>query len=354
MLCKQIMEWVYQQIQNNQTEEAIVHALDTVCDRLLPVRDRASCRAYVEAYATEIIQAVMKAETPEKACVLLKECPSVRQREPLSSVHFHQATPAAQPKEGLEVEGSSPEEGVFSEGSLFDNNGVSEPVEDVDRFENRIICSECRIVAQLVQQELFKTQNEEAIDRFVVENICENVGNFLEKETCKTFVGKYGENIIKSIAKKYFEPSVFCQSEVKVCAPEVDFELNPELKQSSCNLCLFAVNQLDSLLTNQRVDAEIARVVARVCGQLLDKSQSQECSEMVTAYAPYFLQLIGRVATPRDVCKSVDLCLAPNEPLLLGGHKCTFGPTYWCQTSAHAQACKATNYCTRKAWTPIQ
>lgn len=65
------------------------------------------------------------------------------------------------------------------------------------------------------------------------------------------------------------------------------------------------------------------------------------------------MQMIGRLSDPRKVCKSVDICQIAGQVHLLGGHKCTFGPTYWCQTSASAQACRATDYCLKSVWNPI-
>ncbi len=38
--------------------------------------------------------------------------------------------------------------------------------------------------------------------------------------------------------------------------------------------------------------------------------------------------------------KTIDMCYTAGHVHLLGGHKCTFGPSYWCHTIAHAEACK--------------
>ena len=94
------------------------------------------------------------------------------------------------------------------------------------------------------------------------------------------------------------------------------------------------------------------------------------------------MQMIGRLSDPRKVCKSVDICQIPGQVHLLGGHKCTFGPTYWCHTTASASACRvshseevlrlrtqsmffsdpkvltfsslqAADYCARSVWKPI-
>lgn len=61
---------------------------------------------------------------------------------------------------------------------------------------------------------------------------------------------------------------------------------------------------------------------------------------LIEAFGPYFLQMVGRMSNPRQVCKELDICSDPGEVQVLGGHKCTYGPSYWCHTYAHASACK--------------
>lgn len=58
------------------------------------------------------------------------------------------------------------------------------------------------------------------------------------------------------------------------------------------------------------------------------------------AFGAHLQQLIGRLSNPNEVCRSIDLCYQAGQLHLLGGHKCTFGPTYWCYTAAHAESCK--------------
>ncbi len=64
---------------------------------------------------------------------------------------------------------------------------------------------------------------------------------------------------------------------------------------------------------------------------------------MVEAYLPYFLQMIGHLSDARSICKSIDMCYTPGHTQLLGGSKCSYGPTYWCHSIAHAEACKVKN-----------
>ena len=64
-----------------------------------------------------------------------------------------------------------------------------------------------------------------------------------------------------------------------------------------------------------------------------------QCKALIEVYGPYFLQMIGSLDNPRQVCKSIDICMIPGQVQVLGGRKCSFGPKYWCLTEAHAAAC---------------
>lgn len=88
-----------------------------------------------------------------------------------------------------------------------------------------------------------------------------------------------------------------------------------------CTLCVTYVSRLDAVLTNETADREIASIASRACNKW-DGKQQQQCVAIIETFGPYFLQMIGRLNNPRQVCKAVDLCLSGTEVHLLGGHKC--------------------------------
>jgi len=72
---------------------------------------------------------------------------------------------------------------------------------------------------------------------------------------------------------------------------------------------------------------------------------------MFAGFGNHLIHLVGYIDGANKICKAVDLCIGPGYSRLLGGQKCTFGPTYWCHTTLHAQACKVSrtklNQCTK-------
>lgn len=61
---------------------------------------------------------------------------------------------------------------------------------------------------------------------------------------------------------------------------------------------------------------------------------------MVETYGPYLISQLGELMDKTKVCQSLHLCKPPAGLVqLLGGIQCTWGPSYWCQSSEHATAC---------------
>jgi len=66
---------------------------------------------------------------------------------------------------------------------------------------------------------------------------------------------------------------------------------------------------------------------------------------MVETYGPYLISQLGELMDKTKVCRSLHLCKPPaGHVQLLGGKQCTWGPTYWCQSTQHADACNVNIY----------
>jgi len=76
-----------------------------------------------------------------------------------------------------------------------------------------------------------------------------------------------------------------------------------------------------------------------------------QCRAVIDEYGPSIMLLVAQLADGHDVCSQVKMCPATvNRGHLLGAKKCTFGPSYWCQSEFHAMACKATKHCQERVW----
>lgn len=213
-----------------------------------------------------------------------------------------------------------------------------------------------------IQNEIYDYNNEEQIEELIEHQLCDRMTIVITKDACDQFIRQYGPQIMQLIAQKVFDPNTVCHNEFKICTnstqsmttsqtPQQDFQMNGSTEK--CELCISLVQQMDSLLENEEFDKEMAKIVEKTC-KALPRAKKVECELMIEAFAPYFLQTIGHMADANQVCRSIDMCYSSGKTQLLGGHKCTFGPTYWCHTIAHAEACKATHFCKHKVWKPIE
>ena len=72
-LCKYVISYIDNVIQNNKSEAAIEAALEKVCS-ILPGAIKTTCDQFVETYGPVLIQLIEKYGTPDKVCDALKLC----------------------------------------------------------------------------------------------------------------------------------------------------------------------------------------------------------------------------------------------------------------------------------------
>lgn len=68
MVCKQVAQWAIEKLKDNRTEEAIVNALDQVCDRIFSAAQRPQCETFVKQYSDEIISILKQENDPGLIC----------------------------------------------------------------------------------------------------------------------------------------------------------------------------------------------------------------------------------------------------------------------------------------------
>ena len=72
-LCRYVISYIDNVIQNNKSEAAIEAALEKVCS-ILPGAIKTTCDQFVETYGPVLIQLIEKYGTPDKVCDALKLC----------------------------------------------------------------------------------------------------------------------------------------------------------------------------------------------------------------------------------------------------------------------------------------
>lgn len=74
-VCEYLVKEVVKLIDNNKTEEEIIHAFDTICSKL-PVSMSDQCKEVVDTYGRSILSILMQEASPELVCTMLHLCTS--------------------------------------------------------------------------------------------------------------------------------------------------------------------------------------------------------------------------------------------------------------------------------------
>ena len=72
-LCKYVVGYVDNVIQNNKSEAAIDSALEKVCT-ILPPSLKTKCDEFVDTYGPVLVQLIVRYGTPELVCNAMKMC----------------------------------------------------------------------------------------------------------------------------------------------------------------------------------------------------------------------------------------------------------------------------------------
>lgn len=139
-----------------------------------------------------------------------------------------------------------------------------------------------------------------------------------------------------------------CTQELKLCKNDeefinwnnegsMDFDFVNFVEEPNCVICQRSVDKLNE----KRGDSSRKLSVEEICGD------DSECSDFMFNFQDFF----QKDNVNRDsmlACTELDVCLFPGKVQLLGGdNKCLYGPSYWCLSSAHADACKVSLFLRR-------
>jgi hypothetical protein len=273
-LCKYVIGYIDNIIQNNKSEAAIEAALEKVCTILPgPLKDK--CTQFVETYGPVLVQLIEKYGTPELVCDALKLCKN--------------GTQTLTPLERVQL-------------MKFEKSLKSIP------------CLFCKYIIGYIDTAIGTNRSEAAIEA-VLEKVCNIVPASL-KNNCTAFVQKYGP-IIAFLLARNATPVEVCNF-IKLCnngtQAATSSPSNPicnieesEIKSAQCALCKYVVTYIDTVIQNNKSEAAIEAALKKVCG-ILPGPMKDKCDQFVQTYGPVLVQLIEKYGTPDQVCDALKLC----------------------------------------------
>ncbi|XP_049272596.1 uncharacterized protein LOC119398702 isoform X9 [Rhipicephalus sanguineus] len=387
-ICKIVVKFVYNELQDNKTEEEVKKLLDKVCS-VLPESLRQTCTDTVNTYYDQLVQLIVQGFTPEEICEELGLCTSALKKpvatRPAKVANDEECTYCTTivqyVYDALQDEKTEEEikEVLDEVCNLFHGDRRQQCVNMVNTYFEIIValvlqdftpqqicetigmcqsstgrdieCTFCQYALHFIQNELVENNTEARVEA-VLDKLCSKLPNDLAKE-CMAFVEEYGPAVMVLLAQE-IDPSIVCVA-IKVCPKDgLQKQSDMKLKLSECATCKAATSYVEKILKDTKNDQEAAKQLANACDHAPKALQSQ-CKALIKTYGPALLQTIAQVGSGEKACKKLDICSNDAEPhkhrqLKLGSNPCTRGPAHWCHSKENAAACKATQFCQKKVW----
>ncbi|KAL7065465.1 hypothetical protein AAHC03_04479 [Spirometra sp. Aus1] len=290
--CEALIKKILDLTVNNDTEEAVISAVERVCD-LFPAEQRLKCRSVIEEYGSFIVEAVIAGTAPKVICMSIGLC------DPFATL-----------------------------------NGTFEPIFVPPSPPSRLgdTCELCEMVIQYVYNQISDDATEAEIEEHL-KHVCNHVGPL--KEQCEHLIETYSKTLVKFLVER-LPPRKVCQ-EIYLCPearrkPKADFG-------DSCMLCELVTNYLESELTNNKTIEEMKTLVKKLCGFI--PSYKMQCEDLVDSWTGDILQWLATGLPPREICVKLGLCPSKRHLTAL----CAGGPVAWCRDATTAKLCSATTFC---------
>jgi len=176
---------------------------------------------------------------------------------------------------------------------------------------NSPTCVLCEYVLHELQQYIKDGQTEEQIKKSV-EAICDHMPGAIKTE-CKNFVDTYEPAIVAFLVNE-IEPTEVCPM-LHLCDKQ-EQALNLQesglislTKNSNCEMCEFAINEVFSVLKNKDDQNMVKNVLESICYRL-PNSIERNCENFVETYTSTIINLIVTGLTPDEICSALDLCVS--------------------------------------------
>ncbi|XP_077529784.1 prosaposin [Haemaphysalis longicornis] len=389
IVCESMVQFAYNELKDNKTEEEVQKFLDNVCSRL-PISLGEQCMYVVNTYYDVLVQFILHGITPEQACQQIHLCPAALKPAPTTSpvktadseqceyceTVVQYVYDALKDEKTEEMIKKALDEACF----LFPEQARQECVNMVNTYfeiivslilqdftpqqicqtlglcpstpEGQLECTFCEYALHFIQNELVANATETEVEA-ILEKLCSKLPKNLADE-CAAFVEEYGPAVMVLIAQE-IDPSIVCVA-IKACPKGgLKKQSDLKLKLNTCAGCTSAITYIEQALKKAENDQEVAKQLANVCDHV-PKAVEPKCKALIGAYGPTFLQTLSQLGSSMKACKAWNMCSEEaveykHRPIhLVGKNPCTHGPSHWCHSKENAAACGATEYCEKKVW----
>ncbi|XP_070151642.1 prosaposin [Polyergus mexicanus] len=324
-LCLLAVTQIYNVVKDNKTEANIEAELDKLCNHL-PRSLTDQCTDFVKAYSKELVEMLLADLTPSEVCVYLKLCDQTRDVGPKHNYIIQKD------REILTNEiPNYPLSTVQSENTL--DNGV---------------CTICEFAMQYIDKVIRKNKTRDEIEK-AVHGVCNHLPKTVAKD-CNQFVDEYADALISILAEDV-SPKEACTL-LGLCQISM---MQIQESVAECALCRAIISLTDKLLGNPKVDAEIEKVVEKVC-KYLPANKRDKCNVVIEIYGPSIINMLRMHINSEKMCSKMALC-SSNDYFAMSFKnsrvsrsineikKCTWGKSFVCGNEEVARLCNVTKQC---------
>lgn len=133
------------------------------------------------------------------------------------------------------------------------------------------------------------------------------------------------------------------------------------VKIGECIICEAVAEIMYRIMANPNVDHSINHVLEKACRALPSRDQEKvrknkqpqekhitllflQCTTLIEKYGADLYQIIAHMSNPSAACREIGICFLSEAHYratrgLVGSSKCTWGPSYWCESLSNAQDC---------------
>ncbi|EGD79486.1 hypothetical protein PTSG_10051 [Salpingoeca rosetta] len=218
-------------------------------------------------------------------------------------------------------------------------------------------CLICQFLVKELDQYLTSPATVSKIVGYI-EDVCHLVPSS-DRDACKSFVDQYGQQLVDWIASELSSNEI-CDNILKLgcstsdalkVAVQASAQRFVEAKLgSTCDICKTVISALQQALSDPQTEKDIVQAITSVCSGL--GALKNICVDLVDDWAPDVINWLDEKLDPNAVCKDIHVCSVAMKVNgdLLGAKRCTFGPSYWCQSEDTAIECGALEHCRTKVW----
>ncbi|EDW67622.2 prosaposin [Drosophila virilis] len=314
-LCEQLVKHLRDVLVANTTETEFKQVLEGFCKQSRGFKDE--CISIVDQYYHVIYSTLVNNLDANGTCFLIGVCPKgldLGYDAPIMPL-----LPAIAPAEvHVTIKKLGANEPKFSQKQIMEMQlpidhlmGAANPGQLVKGGE---LCTICEYLLHFIQETLATPATDDEIKR-TVEGICTKLPQGVATQ-CRNFVEMYGDAVIALLIQGLNPRSVcpmmqMCprniekQEDIEVFHPET--VSSDQQDKPTCPLCLFAVEQAQIKIRDNKSKENIKKVLDGLCSHLPSKLRS-ECVDFVETYSNELIDMLITDFKPEEICVQLKLC----------------------------------------------